>query len=394
MTQYDFDHVWNRKNTQSMKWDGVAKLFGDADLLPMWVADMDFKSPQPVIDALKQQAEHGIFGYTVRPPSYYEAVIEWFKRRHSFHVRKEWLVFSPGVVPALNMIVQAFTEPGDNIIIQPPVYYPFFNAIKRNGRTLIENPLAFDGNRYTIDFDDLEEKAASDVKMLILCNPHNPVGRVWTKEELYKLGEICLKHNILVVADEIHGDLVRKAYRHIPFASLSEAFADQSITCTAPSKTFNLAGLQASHLIIPNEHYKRTFKQLLQTSALDLSNSFAIPAVEAAYRYGDEWLDQLIDYVEANIRFLTDFFRQNIPQVNVIQPEGTYLVWLDFRSLGLNEKELDTLMRKKAKVALDDGTIFGTGGDGFERINVACPRSTLEEGLKRIEQAVKECLKD
>lgn len=387
--RYDFDRVWNRKNTQSVKWDGVEKLFGDADLLPMWVADMDFKAPQPVIEALKQQAEHGIFGYTLRPDSYDEAVTGWFKKRHDFTVEKEWLVFCPGIVPALSMIVEAFTDPGDKIIIQPPVYYPFSNAVKRHKRTLVENPLAFDGKRYTMDFTDLEQKIGPDVKMLILCSPHNPVGRVWTKEELLRLGELCVKHDVLVVADEIHGDLVRKAYRHTPFASLSESFAQQSITCTAPSKTFNLAGLQASHVIIPNERHRRTFKTIMETLAVGLTNSFALPAVEAAYRHGAEWLDQLLDYLEANIQFLTTFCEQNIPQIKVIQPEGTYLVWLDFRSLALTAKELEFLMQKKAKVALDEGYIFGTGGEGFERINVACPRSTLEEGLMRITKAVK-----
>ena len=386
---YDFDHVWHRKNTGSIKWDGLEKLFGDADLLPMWVADMDFKVPQPVIDALKQQANHGIFGYTIRPESYNEAVAQWFSRRHNFQIEKDWLVFTPGVVPALSMIVQTFTEPGDKIIIQPPVYYPFSNVVKRQQRKLVENPLTFDGERYTMDFVDLERKIDPDVKMLILCSPHNPVGRVWTAEELHQLGELCVKHNILVVADEIHGDLVRKGYRHTPFASLSETFAQQSITCTAPSKTFNLAGLQASHVIIPNERHRRAFKATINTLGLGLPNTFAIAAVEAAYRHGEDWLRQLLDYLEANIQFLTSYIEQNIPQIKVIQPEGTYLVWLDCRSLNLNAKQLQTLMQKEAKVALDEGAIFGTGGAGFERINVACPRSTLEEGLKRIKKAVK-----
>lgn len=386
---YDFDRVWDRKDTYSVKWDGVGKFFGDADLLPMWVADMDFKAPPAVIEALKRQAEHGIYGYAMRPDSYDVAVVQWFKRRHHFEVKREWLVFSPGIVPALNVIVQAFTEPGDSIVIQPPVYYPFAQAVKRNGRTLVENPLAFDGERYTIDFDDLEQKLVTGVKLLILCNPHNPVGRVWTKKELEQLGQLCLKHNVLIVSDDIHCDLIRKGYRHTPIASLSESLALQSITCTSPSKTFNLAGLQASHIIIPNERHRRTFKTAIKTLALDLGNTFAIPAVEAAYRHGEAWLDQLLDYLEGNIRFLTDFIRQNIPQVKVIQPEGTYLVWLDFRSLGLSPKELESLMRDKAKVALDEGYIFGTGGEGFERINIACPRSTLEEGLTRIAQAVK-----
>lgn len=389
LSPYDFDHVWNRKNTHSIKWDGVESLFGDADLLPMWVADMDFKAPQPVIDALKRRAEHGIFGYTLRPPSYDEAVITWFDKRHRFRIEKEWLVFSPGIVPALNMMVQTFTEPGDRVIIQPPVYYPFFQIVKRNGRNLVENPLAFDGHRYTIDFRDLEQKAASGAKMLILCSPHNPVGRVWTRDELCKLGEICVKHDILVIADEIHCDLVRKRFRHIPFASLTEEFAHQSITCTAPSKTFNLAGLQASHLIIPNKRLRSRFKTMLHTYSLEMSNSFAVSAVEAAYRHGEAWLNELLDYIEGNIHFLMEFAKQHLPQVKVIEPEGTYLIWLDFRSLGLSGHELKRLMRQKAKVALNEGSLFGTGGEGFARINIACPRRTLEEGLHRITKALK-----
>lgn len=386
--QYNFDRVWHRKQTNSMKWDGLSHLFGADDLLPLWVADMDFQAPKPVIDALKRHVQHGIFGYTIRPSSYDEAIVEWFKRRHGFEIQKDWLVHSPGIVPALNIIVRTFTKPGDKIIIQPPVYYPFFNAVRRNGRTIVENPLAFDGRRYTIDFADLEQKIDADVKMLILCSPHNPVGRVWTQEELRRLGELCLQHDILVVADEIHGDLVRRSYRHTPFASLSQAFAEQSITCSAPSKTFNLAGLQTSHLIVPNAQLRETLKREFQNLALDLSNSFAVPAVEAAYRYGEEWLDQLLDYLEGNLQYLSHYFAESIPQVKVIEPEGTYLVWLDFRSLGLSTKQLKTLMQKKAKVALDEGYIFGTEGAGFERINIACPRRTLGEALRRIEGAV------
>lgn len=387
--QHDFDRVWNRKNSYSMKWDGVEALYGEADLWPMWVADMDFKAPKPVIDAIKKQAEHGIFGYTVRPESYDEAVVAWFEKRHCFTVQKDWLVFSPGVVPALHMIVETFTNPGDKIIIQPPVYYPFFDAVKKNGRTLVENPLAFDGERYTIDFADLEQKLKTGVRLLIFCSPHNPVGRVWTRGELHTLGELCMKHDVLIVSDEVHCDLVLFGHRHIPFASLSERFAAQSITCTAPSKTFNLAGLQASNIIIPNEKYRRTFQAAVRNWHLDYSNSFAVPASEAAYRYGEAWLEQLIEYVEGNVTFLTSFIAERMPQIKVVPPEGTYLVWLDFRALGLNAKELRTFLRTQAKVALNDGTIFGASGEGFARINVACPRRTLEEGLKRIERAVR-----
>lgn len=389
LSPYDFDHIWERKKTHSIKWDGVEPLFGDADLLPMWVADMDFKAPQPVIDALKKRAEHGIFGYTLRPPSYDQAVIDWLDQRHRFRIKKEWLVFCSGTIPALNVIVQTFTEPGDRIIIQPPVYRPFFHVVKRNGRELVENPLAFDGQRYTIDFNDLEQKAASGAKLLILCSPHNPVGRVWTRDELYKLGEICIKHDILVIADEIHCDLVRKGYRHLPFASLAKEFAYQSITCMAPSKTFNLAGLQASHIIVPNDRLRSRLKTMLRTYALETGNAFSIPAAEVAYRHGEAWLDQLLDYIEGNLHFLMNDLKEHLPRINAIEPEGTYLVWLDFRSLGLSARELKILLREKAKVALNEGSQFGTGGAGFVRMNIACPRKTLEEGLHRIKKALR-----
>ncbi len=385
---YDFDTVIDRYNTSSVKWDEVGNLFGDKDLLPMWVADMDFKAPAPVIEAIKQKAEHGIFGYTSRPDSYYEAVIGWFKRRHNWEVQKEWICHSPGVVPALTYMVQAFTQPGDKIVIQPPVYYPFTNVAVANDRQIVHNPLRFEDGRYTMDFADLRSKLDPAVKLLILCNPHNPVGRVWTKEELTELGNICLEHNVLVIADEIHCDLLLNGHVHVPFAQLSEAFAQNSVICTAPSKTFNLAGLQTSNIIIPNEKWREAFTTRLDTLSIRRTNTFGLVATESAYRFGDEWLDQLLAYLEENLAFMTDYLARHIKEIKVIQPEGTYLVWLDCRELGLDAKALEQLNQKQAKVALDEGYIFGEGGAGFVRINIACPRSILAEGLKRIEQAV------
>ncbi|RBW68180.1 MalY/PatB family protein [Bacillus taeanensis] len=387
--KYNFDEVIDRTNTNSLKWDGLEKLYGDKELLPLWVADMDFKAPQPVIDAIKKQAEHGVYGYTITTDSFYEPLIAWLKKRHNWEVEKEWLTFSPGIVPALSVIIRAFSDPGDKIIVQTPVYYPFFKVAKQNEREVIENELHFDGTHYTMDFEDLERKMTPDVKLLILSNPHNPVGRVWTKEELIKLGEICRKHNVLIISDEIHCDLIRKGYTHTPLAAISEELRDHSITCLAPSKTFNLAGLYASTLVIPNHDHRMKFQRLLQNQATTSPNTFAVPAFEAAYREGEEWLEQLLDYLEDNLTFLKNFVNERIPNVEVVEPEGTYLIWLNFRKLGLDSRELKKLIQKEAKVALNEGYTFGSPGEGFERINIACPRSILEEALVRIEKAIK-----
>jgi cysteine-S-conjugate beta-lyase len=387
--KYEFHKEINRLNTASEKWDEVENLFGDKDILPMWVADMDFKVPEPVIEAIKERAEHGIFGYTARTESYFDAVINWMKRRHNWKVEKEWICHSPGVVPALSIIVQAFTNPGDKIIIQPPVYYPFTHVIERHGRKIVSNPLKFEDGQYRMDYDDLEDRIDSDTKLMIISSPHNPVGRVWAKEELIRLGEICLKHNILIVSDEIHFDLIYKGHEHTPFAAISEEFAQNSIICTAPSKTFNLAGLQTSNIIIPNEGIRAKYSEALETLSIGMISTFGLVATESAYLYGEEWLDELLQYLQQNLDFLKDYIKVNIKELKVIQPEGTYLVWIDCRGLGMDAKTLEKLMQKEAKVALDEGYIFGKEGEGFTRINIACPRSILEEGLKRIDKAVK-----
>ena len=387
--KYNFDEVIDRINYHSVKWDELETTFGAKDVLPMWVADMEFRSPKPVIEAIKKAAEHGIYGYTSRPDSYYHVIIDWMERRHNWKVKKDWIAYSPGVVPALSLIIRAFCQPGDKVVVQPPVYYPFFRVIENNGCHVVNNPLKLSNKKYFIDWEDLERKVDDPrVKLLIFCSPHNPVGRVWQKEELIILGEICLKHNIIVVSDEIHADILFKGYRHIPFASISPAFAHNSITCTAPSKTFNLAGLQTSSIIIPNKKYYKIYENILDGLALDENNVFGLVALEAAYRDGEEWLEQLLSYLNENLKFLMKYFKEKIPIIKVIKPEGTYLVWLDCRQLGFNGKDLNNFMIKKARVALDDGYWFGTEGEGFMRINIACPRSFLEEGLKRIERAV------
>ena len=386
---YDFDKIIDRRKYHSVKWDELETIFGVQDVLPMWVADMEFRSPKPVIEAIKKAAEHGIYGYTSRPDSYCQAIIDWMVKRHNWKVKKDWLSYSPGVVPALSFIIRAFTQPDDRVIVQPPVYYPFFRVIEDNGCHIVNNPLKVESNKYVMDFEDLEIKIDDPrVKILILCSPHNPVGRVWRKEELSRLGEICLKHNLIVVSDEIHADILFEGYRHTPFASISQEFAQNSITCTAPSKTFNLAGLQTSAIIIPNKKYCSIYNNILNSLALNENNYFGLVALEAAYRYGEEWLNQLLSYLNENLEFLVKYFKERIPKIKVIKPEGTYLVWLDYRQLGFNTKDLNDFMLKKAKVALDDGYWFGKEGEGFMRINIACSRSFLEESLKRIERAV------
>lgn len=389
--KYNFGEIFDRTNYHSVKWDELGKKFGtDAkDVLPMWIADMEFRSPQPVIDAIKNAAQHGIYGYTSRPSSYYQAIVDWMEKRYNWKIKKDWIAYGPGVVPALSLIIRGFCQPGDKVIIQPPVYYPFFRVIENNGCHILKNPLKLKNRRYVMDFEDLERKIDdSRVKILIFCSPHNPVGRVWQKEELIRLGKICLKNEVIVISDEIHADILFEGYKHISFASICQEFAQNSITCTAPSKTFNLAGLQTSSIIIPNKKYYKIYDNILNSLELSENNVFGLVALEAAYRYGEEWLNQLLSYLNENLKFLINYFEERIPKIKVVKPEGTYLVWLDCRQLGLNAKELNYFMIKKARVALDDGYWFGTEGEGFMRINIACPRSFLEKGLKRIERAV------
>lgn len=391
--RYDFDQVINRYNTNSVKWDKTEKLFGDKDILPMWIADMDFACPKPVVDAIKERADHGIFGYTTRSQDYFKAFIDWVERRHNWSVNKRWIRCTPGIMTALSIAIQSFTDEMDKIIIQTPVYTPFTEVIEKNNRKLVLNPLKLENEKYEMDYEGLEKMVVdTDVKMIILCNPHNPVGRVWSKEELMKLGQICIDNDVLVVSDEAHMDIVHKGHTHTPFASISEEFADNSITCTAPSKTFNLAGVQMANNIIPNKELRATFTNMIDRLYLGLSNTFGVTAVENAYKYGEEWFDQFLDYVEGNLTFLTEFIGTNLQEIRVIPPEGTYLVWLDCRELGMDAKALEDFLRKKAKIAFDEGYTFGVGGEGFTRVNIACPRQVLEEGLKKIENAVKESL--
>ena len=388
--KYNFDEVIERKNTNSEKWDGVGHIFQKSDLFPLWVADMDFRSPQPIIDAIIQRAEHGIYGYSFTPPEYYEATINWYKRRHGWTLEKEWFFYTPGVIPAINFTIQAFSERRDKIILQNPAYPPFFMAVKNNERRKLLNPLISNNGRYTMDYDDLEKKVKDPlVKILILCNPHNPSGRVWTKEELTRVGEICLENNVLVLADEIHCDLIYPEYKHIPFASISDEFAHNSVTCTSISKTFNLPGLKLSNIFIPNPKLRLKFNNIIQGTGVKEPNCFASSVLIAAYNECEDWLDELMIYVKENLEFLKAFVNKNLPRVKITEPEGTFLVWLDFRELIPDPKELTRILLDVAKVALFEGFLFGKGGKGFERLNLACPRATLEEGLNKIANAIK-----
>lgn len=385
------DEVVDRSGTCSVKWDPefLKEEFGRGDLLPMWVADMDFKCPESVIKAIENRVAHGIFGYSYRDNDYIDSIINWNKKRHNWDIKKEWILFTPGIVSALNHIIQTFCNPGDKVIIQRPVYYPFTDAIENNGCKVLNNELRYDGSKYIMDLKDLE-KCAKDpyAKLLILCNPHNPVGRVWTRDELKKMGDICIENNVLIVCDEIHSDLILKSHTHIPIQEISEELKENSIVCTAPSKTFNLAGLQTSNIIIPNERIRAELHQHLLRNAVEMTNTFGVVGLTAAYNHGEDWLEDVLEYLEENVELIDTFVKEKMPLVGFVKPEGTYLGWLDFRNVVSNEKELDDLLINKAKVALDGGYWFGPEGIGFARINYACPKATLIEGLNRIATAI------
>jgi cystathionine beta-lyase len=386
----NFDEVINRKNTNSIKYDFALRRGKPENLLPLWVADMDFKVSEKILDALHERVGHGIFGYSEVQDEYFEAIRDWMEKKHHWNVESRWLVKTPGVVFALAMAVQAFTDPGDGVMIQQPVYYPFSEVVEDNDRVLVDNSLYLgEDGRYHIDFEDFERKAEEfHVKLFLFCNPHNPVGRVWSREELEKLGEICIRRDILVVSDEIHQDFVFEG-EHLVFANLSEELKNRTITCTSPSKTFNLAGLQISNIFIANQKVRRRFRRQVAAAGYSQLNTLGLTACEAAYRHGEEWYDQLMVYLRANISYVREFLKERIPKVKLIEPEGTYLVWLDFRELGLTEGEREDLIIKKAGLWLDSGAMFGPVGEGFERINAACPRSILEKALENLEKAIK-----
>lgn len=399
--QFDFDVAIPREGSNSVKWEFVteqgrtrhwhdtAESRGNDRVLPMWVADMDFKCAPPIVQAIQNRAEHGIFGYSEKTETYLEAVVDWMRDRHDWSINSDWIVTCPGVVPALHFAVRAFVEPGEKVLVQGPVYYPFYNAIRNNGATIVSNSLVASNGRYEMDLDDLSGKLKDPaVKLAILCNPHNPVGRVWTALELRQFGELCEEHGVTVVADEIHADLTFPETKFTPYASLGDAFATHSLTTTAASKAFNLAGLHESNIIISNPRLREAFVREQYRVGLYGMNPFGIVATEAAYREGLPWLLEVVEYLKGNRDFIMDFMAAELPEIVPYRPEGTYLFWFDCRALGLDKHALGELVRKKAKLYLDDGHIFGVEGDGFERLNFACTRELLTEALQRLKQAV------
>ena len=389
-----FDEIINRENTGSMKYDGHGMFDMPRDVLPMWVADMDFRTPQAVTDRLKQLADFGIFGYTMITDEYFGAVKNWFSQRFGWDVKRQWLVQTPGVVFALSAAVRVYTKPGDGVVIQQPVYYPFSNVITKNDRVIVNNPLKYDGERYTMDFEDLEEKLSRpDVSLMILCSPHNPVGRVWTREELAQAAELCLKHDVKLVCDEIHCDFVYAPHKHTPIGTISEEILNNTCICTAPSKTFNLAGLQISNIFIANKEMRRAYKDEMDRISFGWAGMLSMAACQAAYEEGGPWVDEMLVYIRGNIDYMRDFAAQNMPEIRVAETEGTYLVWMDLTSLGLDKEEQYDFIVNKAKLWLDTGDMFGEAGSGFERLNAACPRSTVEEAMRRLKRAYDE-LKD
>ena len=380
----NLDKIIDRSGTNSIKWDR----FKDKNALPLWVADMDFKSPDKVINALVKRAEHGVFGYTSIPDEYYESIKKWYKRRQSWDIEAGHIVYTPGVVTAISIGIQAFTKPGDEVIIQPPVYYPFEKTVLNNGRAVLNNVLINTESGYSIDFDDLTKKAKREsAKLLILCSPHNPVGRVWRKEELFRIGQICQENDVKVVSDEIHGDLIYNEYEQIPYASVNQEMADHSMICTAPSKTFNIAGLDSSNIIISNDEMKRSYLNVLEKNDLIRPNIFGLVGTIAAYDYGEEWLIEVMNYVQNNYYYLERFIAEKLPKVKVIQPEGTFLVWLDFSDYNLSNNELKDKLIEEAKVVLNQGYVFGKGGDGFVRLNLATPMERVKKALDQISKS-------
>lgn len=387
----DFDSVITRQNTDCLKYDFALRRGKPDGVLPLWIADMDFKTSSKIIEAIQERVEHGIFGYSEVQERYFETVSKWMRKKHNWKVEQRWLVKTPGVVYAIAMAIQAFTEKGDGVMIQQPVYYPFSEIITDNGRRVVDSTLVLrqDG-KYHMDLEDFENKIIEHgVKLFLLCNPQNPVGRVWSREELKNLGDICIKHDVLVVSDEIHQDFVFKG-KHQVFAEISDELRERTITCTSPSKTFNLAGLQVSNIFIANTGIRHCFKKQIDASGYSQLNALGLTACEAAYRHGEEWHEKLMKYLKGNLNFIREYLKEKLPQIKLIEPEGTYLVWLDFRELGFTEAEREELIVHKAGLWLDSGAIFGVTGEGFERINIACPRSILQEALEKLKKSIEE----
>ena len=384
--KYDFDRVIDRTGTASVKFDGLKQYFGRTDLIPMWVADMDFRVPDCVISSIRQRADHAIFGYPIITPGFYNSIIHWIQKRHGWEVPAEWIIFTPGVVPALTMSVMVYSEPGDKVLLQSPVYPPFFSSIKDNDRILVNNLLNENSGRYTIDYEDLDARLSEGVRLMFFCNPHNPVGRVWTREEVSKVVELCHKHNVILISDEIHSDLIFPGHTHIP-AAVAGKDTDNMVICMAPSKTFNLAGMASAFLIIPDQHLRGKIKKLLENLHIHYGTIFGLTALQAAYEGGGKWLNALMDYLLINRDTVIKFFSDKMPEISPVITEGTYLMWLDCRAMDLSDLKLKRFFVEDAGIAMNPGPAFGLGGEGFQRLNIGCPRSTLLDALNKIKTA-------
>ena len=389
--KYNFNERIDRSENHSAKWAEMGMKFGRNDLTPMWVADMDIKTAPEILEAMRNKLEQEIFGYVYRPGSYYESAVNWLKKRFGYEISPATLIHSPGVVPSMSILVKMLTKETDKILIQSPVYPPFASSVKDNGRTLVENNLVKDENGYyTVDFEDLEKKlSCEDVTLFILCNPHNPVGRVWKKDELEKMGELCRKYNVRILADEIWRDLIMSGHKHIPMASLSKEIEDITITLFSPTKSFNLAGLQASFATFPRAEERKEFDDILGKMDVKRNNPFSLVAFEAAYEKCENWLEQLIEHIDGNMQYVIDFINEKLPMIKTAKPEGTYLMWLDFNGVGIPQDKIQDFLINEAKVAMNDGATFGENGKGFFRMNVACPRYMVEEAMEKIEKAIR-----
>ncbi|MGM7684453.1 MalY/PatB family protein [Cytobacillus sp. Hm23] len=387
MDNHFFDQVIDRKYSNSVKWDGTKRVFGVDDVLPMWVADMDFKAPPQILKAIQTRVEHGIFGYSEPPLSTKKAIQKWMNKRHHWNIRDSWITYSSGIVPALATAIEAYTKPGDKVMMQTPVYPPFFDLVIKNDRIPVYHSFDLDDGKFEINFDKLEQLIDKQTKLFFLCNPHNPGGKVWTKGELTKLGEICSLHNITIISDEIHSDIIL-AGTHIPIASIDDKFAQRTITCIAPSKTFNLAGLQTAAIITPNTKLRLAFQKVQQRQGFYTVNALGMVAMEAAYQYGEVWLESLIAYLQENTMIVDRYLKQHLPSLKMIKPDASYLIWIDCRSLHMTDEQLKRKLLVEGKLALEPGSKFGIAGNGFVRMNIGCPKQTLYDGLNRLKKAL------
>ncbi len=383
-----FSRTINRYNTDCLKFDALEEVFGTKDVIPLWIADMDIPAPRPVRRALRRRVHHPIYGYSIHPECFFESIECWLKDQFDWEIKREWITCTPGIITAFNVAVMTLTEAGDEVIVQPPVYPPFFEAVTAHNRKLVTNPLKYEDGRYSINYEDLKKKITPKTKMLILCNPHNPVGRVFTREELTELGDICLKNNMTIVSDEIHADIVYKPHQHIPIATISPELSAITISCLAPSKTFNIAGFATSEIIIENEEIREKFRYITQSLHLFHGNILGNTALIAAYKFGKPWLNRTLKLLKSNIDYVINYCNEHIPSIHIVEPESTFLLWLDFREWGMTQDELTSFLVKKAKLGLSDGILFGEGGEGFMRMNIGTSRKVLKKALKQLKEAI------